>query len=196
MSSAELKAVDLDTTTVGISGGVTAVLLLNGISAGSGMNQRIGRVASMKSLMLRLQYYPESASSSYGHIRTCLVYDAQANGVAPVYADIFRSLSAAGAVASTTDSGLNLDNRQRFRILFDSLQQVGGASTATAITNNQGMPNRIDSYKKLNLPIQFKSDSSLIGDIATGALYLVMCSSSPAGLGVNAVWNTRLRYTD
>nr|UOF76876.1 capsid protein [Cressdnaviricota sp.] len=202
----EVKLIDGTAATPGANalnlnstGQVTCVNL---ISSGSGFNNRIGRKIDLKSLHLTgLIAQTGTASTTNDYARICVIYDRQTNGVLPTYAEIFTNYSQSSTTASTSFSGLNPDNRERFVMLADQrlvlpatpVSGVNGSVDALSTTFS------INRFLKLNQTTMYKGDTSpsIIGDIATGAVYIVTIGSIASGSEpYRAQLTWRLRYMD
>lgn len=203
----EIKVVDglaatpgANTLTLNTTGQITPVNL---IASGSGFNNRIGRKIDMQSLHLNgVCVQTGTATTTNDYARICIVYDRQTNGAIPNFSDIFTNYSQSSVTSSSAFSGINPDERERFVVLADfrlvlpatTVTGQTGANDALAITSN------INRFLKLgNLSTMYKGDTapSVIGDIATGALYITTIGSFPAGTqGYQAVLSWRLRYKD
>jgi hypothetical protein len=117
-----------------------------------------------------------------------LIYDDQPNGALPAITDILNTADPA--------SQLNLNNRDRFRVLkdkcfaFDPYLQSASASA-------QIFSVRI--YRKLNIDCTFNGvNGGTIADIQTGALLLAYVGSNAAGVSTdaNAYLSSRVRFLD
>jgi len=166
------------------------VLLINGVAQGDDYNARQGRKIFMKSCLIRITVY-ENAGDTYptGEIgRIMLVYDMQSNGVAPTVANILQTAS--------WDAPNNLDNRNRFKVLYDKeFTTAAAAFAAGALAAGSPAPRIFKIYKKLNLPVTFSGTGATVGAIATGSLYLLYISA----LSSNKLYsytNARVRFTD
>jgi len=176
---------------------------VNLIASGSGFNNRIGRKIEMQSLHLHgFINQTGVASTSTDYTRICVVYDRQTNGAVPLLSDIFTNYSQSSGTSSSVMSDLNPDERERFVILADfrlvlPATTVGG--TTGAADGLQATFN-VNRFIKLNgASTIYKGDTSpsVIGDIATGALYIItMGSFAPASEGYKAILSWRLRYKD
>lgn len=191
----ELKSVDYDQT-VGISSASPAILCLNIIGAGTDINQRVGRKVKLNSLQTDMTIVCEDGGTGR-ECRMALVYDRNPNGAMPIYSDIFAD------VAGTTNAwtGVNLKNRDRFKILRDHKQFLVGSSVSgvTEISLSYwGSTGCKSDYIKLGLDEVFGNGDDDIGAIQTGALYAVAFTQtggtpSPAP---SFHINSRVRYTD
>jgi len=162
---------------------------LNDILQGAGVYQRVGTRVTIKSIHVKLQITGQTPATTNTLMRTILVYDRQTNGAAPAIATIFSDQIAGGGVATLFNAGLNIANRSRFSIIRDDIRAIsfGSESIATYKT-----------YAKGAWPVEYSASGGTIGDIATGAIYLIIASSNPGvALGV-AISNSsvRLRYYD
>lgn len=184
------------------------ILALNLIQVGSSMFNRIGRKVEMLSIRFTGYIYPinQTLTSQADFGRLVVVYDRQTNGTYPTISDVLQDTSQAGTNTSTSMSGLNMDNRERFVTIIDKrffLPQV--TNTAGVATNmqpsdtNYFMP-LMDEYRRLNkLTTHYKADSNpaVIGDISTGGMYVVTFGDNTAAAdNYRLDWNCRLKYVD
>lgn len=217
----EVKALDVSNLTAA-PGGVQlnfnttgSIIPLNLIQAGSSFFNRVGRKVELRSIEFQMIQQPLNVSRANGTdtLRVAIVYDRQTNGALPALADIFQDTEQNGTNTTASQSGLNLNNRDRFSIVMDKRFMLP-AATATAGVLTNVWPNSmggdkgaddgvglIHEYRKLGgLLTHYKADSSpaVIGDVATGALYLVVFADSTAGTEIfqGQEWHARLRYTD
>jgi len=186
-SQVEKKYVDIASAqyAADTTGTVTALNLCN---EGTGVSQRVGRKICMKSVQVRGWITQETAQQPC-MVRIMLVWDKQVNGVIATIAEILS--------AATSNSFMNLDNRERFVVIKDKHYTLGtrNSTSGTAVAD-KSVSEPINIYKKLpegSFTI-FDGTGAGIADINTGALYLVTIgSAADAGLAVLA---TRVRYTD
>lgn len=181
------------------------VTCLNLIRAGATYVNRTGRRIEMKSLRINGMISPFRTSAD-DYVRILVVYDRQTNGANPVIADIIQTTDQAAANTTTSYSGANLNNRDRFIVLMDFRAKMPSQTyTAGVITNpgwiDQTMPQfQVERYIKLKgLVTQYKADSSpaVVGDISTGGLFMVTFGNlAAANAGFSANLETRLRFTD
>jgi len=201
----ETKAVDLATATYNFTTTTsTAGVGLNFMSAGSSFFNRIGRKVAMQSLYVNglLGAINPALAAVDEYVRMIVVYDAQTNGVAPTWAQVVQAYTQAGASSNLVTDGVNLDYRDRFRIILDKRILLPGAIVTTGAMVAPGpFPTSceltIQEFRKLNnLETQFKADSSpgVIGDIATGGLFFLVQGSIGGQYAFTGTF--RLRYTD
>jgi len=181
----ELKFVDaISLGTPAVAGTVT---LLNGIAQGTDYNQRIGRKFMMKSIMYRFLVRIDPTAASVGNLcRLLIVYDAQTNGALPAVTDILQI----GDVLSP----MNLNNRDRFKIISDKWWNTGAYNVATGnITTGEFCPQMDKFYKKMNLEVQNSGTANTIGSISTGGVYAIVIADIATTV---AELYCRIRYTD
>lgn len=197
----ETKAVDLLPATYAFdtTGSVTAINL---IRTGTSFNNRIGRKIAMKSLYINGKLQAESAPAYQSYCRMIVVYDTQPNGALPTWANVVTSYDQALNTSSTVTDGVNLDFRDRFRIILDhriTLPEVTASGDPSTFESPTATEMTIQEFRLLgNLETQFKADSSpaVIGDIATGSLVLLTLGDQAAGGGWAFNGTVRLRFTD
>jgi len=183
----ELKFIDTVTSLAGTTAG--SVTLINGVAQGTDYNQRIGRKFIMKSIMLRtgIAYGSGAAANSLGNIvRVCVFYDAQTNAAAPAVTDVLQTASYL--------SPMNLNNRDRFKIISDKWWNLEAFQIAgSLITNGDFCPQMEKFYKKINLEVQNGGTANTVGSITTGGVFLLIIA---AGAGNLVDIYSRVRYTD
>jgi len=143
------------------------VNVLNTIRVGTAGYERIGNVVNIKAVVIG---YLQATNTALWSI----VYDRQPNGILPTFQDIYYSVNNIGNPSATAYMLLNPRRMGRFEVLWMS-------KTLTGNTNGYGMlPGIYNEYIQINRTTQYKSTSSppVIGDIATGAIYLVSSTSA------------------
>lgn len=218
--SGEIKALVVSNAT-GAPGGAAlacnstgSIIPLNLISAGSSFFNRIGRKVEMKSLLLEINLNPVSAVRNCGAdtLRILVVYDRQTNGATPAITDILQDTEQNGTNTTAPTSNINLNNRDRFQIIRDIRIMIPAMTTAATGVPTLTFPSiyqgtndwkggHVREFMKLSeMVTQFKADSApaVIGDIATGGLFLITFAGNAAGAEAVAAtqWNARLRYHD
>lgn len=198
----ELKCVDINSTTVTLdSVSTTSGIPLNLMQSGSGFNERVGRKVFMQSLYFTGCIRPLASNVTYPrYIRIAIVYDSQSNGTTPQYSDVFNNFNENDVAQSNAFSHLNLNNRERFRVIMDKRLQLGCGGAAA--TNSAVIPSNtiIQEYRRLNnLETVYGADSSpaSAADVRSGTLWLFTNSDCPGGAATEGlVYTLRLRYTD
>lgn len=215
----EVKAID---TIVGSAAGKTfpinntcVVQPMNLVQIGSTFCQRIGRRISMQSVHLHGSIDGGVNQNFFNdYCRMLIVYDRQTNGTLPSIVSILQNtdtnaVNVAPGAANTQSAyiDLNLNNRERYLVLMDEriwlppCNSAGAGNTLLATEGSQKTQFNINRFVKLKgLETHFQADTinpPVIGDVATGGLYLVIVGSATAGTeGYNADLSWRLRYTD
>lgn len=197
--------------------------VLNDIDIGAGSWNRIGRKIFMKSFQMTgsFQHNPGGAPNQAlvdQSVRMLIVYDRQSNGVIPLVQDVILDYNTAGAPTATPYSNMNVNNKDRFVILMNRLFYVpqtlydatGGAQAPVQFSwgANQGVVGgksameqvcAIQEYHKIGLETTYKSSGTPgnnVTDIATGALFLWIFTTSGVGCPVQFEGSIRLTYED
>lgn len=196
------------------------IMIINKITQGTDIFQRIGREVIMKSLYLRVtvaallnSWYTTTANTvnintSTG-FRIMVLYDTQTNNVAEtsvLISDILKMNGNAAAGSTDTFSSnylnafQNLDYRDRWNVILDKVYDVNNANGSQSKT--------IKIYKKFGkggLPVTYTGTTGTT--INTGALWFIIgamtantpASATPAADNQNAFnyfMTSRIRYTD
>lgn len=186
----ELKVIDTGPVTgnTPASGGLT---LLNGIIQGTDYTNRIGRRVIMKSLLFRFYLVPNIAATNgaLGDIvRVMLIYDCQANATAPSVPDILAN-------GGSFSSPMNLNNRDRFKVLTDKFVTIGSwAYTGSTLAAGSPRPSQFKIYKKMNMEIIFGGVGGTVGSIQTGAVYCLLISLNNSL--TTSIFDSRIRFID
>lgn len=196
----ELKAFDiaLKTNTFSTIAGPPTFDTLNAMINGAELFQRVGRKTYMKSIHIRGAIQPNAVGNdAVGRI--IVYYDSQPNAAAPVIANLIQDSN--NAAATTWQSGINLFNRQRFKILRD--YQVLLGSVTNAAGNAELIPDPIKNSLNVEFFIKLKGLESVyngtnggtIADITSGAIGLVCFGDANVG-SWDFKYGSRLRYYD
>jgi len=141
------------------------IFLLNGIGQGTGFNQRIGNVYTMKSVNIRVCFEPHSAGTPLGDQASCFrvmcVYDRQANGT---LADVTDFLEGGGTQGPMRFN--NLDNRLRFRTCVQEKYALKEEETGI-----------LEFFFKSNLRVTTNGPDDTISGITTGSLFFFIQSN-------------------
>lgn len=191
----ELKKVDTAINQIPSSNGTNCYTLLNGLTPGTDFINRVGRKCMMKSISIRGEYipYPQGGSAGNDTARFVIIYDSQPNASTPAYSDFLDNTQGQNYILWLAH--MNLNNRDRFKVLYDKILQGGPASyTSSLLTAGTAQPVKFYTYKKLNHEILFNSGTAgTVGDIQTGAMWCFMLSAT-GKWQVNAA--IRIRYLD
>jgi len=187
------------------------ILSTNLVCVGSSMFNRLGRKICLKSLQIRGKIIDNVITSPSGiaQLRLMIVYDSQANGAYPAITDILNDTNYSGGNITNVTSGININNRDRFRILYDKnivypASYNNGTTSANLISAPYGTMSGngevyINKYIKLrNLETVYKADTAttpVVGDISTGNLLIITyCDGTTNQYSLQA--SVRLRFTD
>jgi len=202
-NSQEFKYHDVDTAATSIDNvGVIVVPSYCLINKGTGPKEMLGREIVIKSITLRC-LCTLTAGGTLGTTtnsqlyRFALVLDRQANGAAPVPADVWQG-AAIDTPPDSVFSFSNLNNSSRFKII----KQWKGVLTSRALelagANQHDEADKYITYtKKCHIPITYKdytSGSRAITDLKENNIFLIGISTHASQ--VKLVMRTRLRYVD
>lgn len=155
----------------GVWAGITCI---NEVNQGTAAYNRVGNKIVIKSIAFSCDLITNNTATVQTVSRTLLVYDKQCNGTAPVLADILYS----DPTASTQfTSGVNMRNKSRYLIIRDQYDTFD--VTGNTVRN-------IKMYCKGRWETEFKANTGppgVIGDIATGAIYLIAFVGNGGGAG-------------
>lgn len=162
----------VDNAISNFGGNTTGTLgLIATIAQGASVNQRIGKRAYYKSLLIRGSVNAGSAGT-IADACMMIVYDKRPTGALPAITDILTAIN--------SSAFMNDNNTGRFEIIrrFDCVL-LGNSLTPQTGKESEN----IDMFIKLKKrPIVFESaGTGQIGDIDEGALYCVTVGSQPAG---------------
>ena len=181
-----------------------AFTLLHVPTLGTDYTNRIGRKTLAKSIYIRGRVTTEVAAAAGGTtksvegqlVRLIVFVDLQPNANNPAIAvtDILNTADPA--------SQLNLNNRDRFRILKDKQwcfdpYIVSTATNFYASASRQVYPVKI--FKKCMVESVFNgTNGGSIADLNSGAIYMLTIGSAAAGTNTDAnlIVSTRVRYVD
>lgn len=184
----ELKLIDKEATaTTFLAAG--AVTLLNGIAQGTDNTDRIGRKTILKSILFRISVFPSAtAPAATGDVvRVMLVYDCQTNAAAPAVTDIIS--------AGFYDNPMNLNNRDRFKILADKFITMSANNyAAAALTAGSPTAKHLKIYKKMSMDQIFAGTAATVGSISTGGIFLLTISKG--NLISTYDYDSRIRFID
>ena len=163
--------------------GITEV---NCVPQGAAAYNRVGTKIVLKSIKFDTTFYLQGSAPSNAVVRWMIVYDRQTNGAFPSFSSI---LSENISTAPGLYSGVNMANRSRFLVLRQQ---------CIAMDPEHCQAYHASAYIRTNLETQFVSNTTTIGDITTGGLYLVCFSDgNVASTYVNmSQARFRIRYYD
>lgn len=190
----ELKNHDVNASG-SLSTSTFAQYLLNGISQGTGGQQRIGRQLLAEQIDVKISFKLNAANLTGDQLRITLVKDVECRGAACAYGDVLENNSF-GAV--TICSPLNMSNcivDKRFQVYYDKVLDLNQTSNVSA-TVSGGLYRQVNfKVKPKSLIKYYDTSNGDITDIDNGALYLFIqgsVASNPSSVQVF----TRLTYRD
>lgn len=189
-----------------VANGVT----LNGVEEGTAVYERIGRQVNSKVLQLRYRILESSDGTtaiSGGEHCIAVVLDKHPGSTQPLWSEVFQDIKNDGTTASSVQSGVNLDNRDRFVVLWRKLSQTGNVAALASnyqigVLNQDGNTAAMRGYKTLNVPmcITYKGSTNTLSSISSNAIYLMTQTTTASNNSNLAYWNLdyeyRWRYTD
>lgn len=193
--SAELKVVDqLNGSQLVNTSGVIA--LINGVTQGTDFQNRIGRIYDNISLRIYARFQTLGVVVTDNLCRLIIFVDKQPNGILTTLPDLLT--------ANSSDSFINLNNRDRYVILRDYLvevQQVGSLAAPqfqmTSVERKGALNGVIDDYIKLPFRTTTNSTGNGIAQIVNGALQYCLVGNVAVGAGnPSAVISFRYRFKD
>jgi len=200
----EVKNVDrpAGTYTIVSSGQITPINL---IRTGTSICNRVGRRIQLVSLQLDGALGAlRTAGGDYARIM--VVYDKQPSPGTATISDILLDIDQAKTGNTDVYSHPNPNNVERFiilrdhRVMLPSITVTGSQITAIGLVEQDVRTFTINDYIHLNaFDTQYKADSSpaVLGDIASGALYLVTFGTRAAGTeGFQLNLAVRLKFVD
>jgi len=167
-----------------------SITLINGVAQGSDYTNRIGRKWTMTAVQLTGVLGPNaSADNATGtHAKVLIIYDSQPNGALPSMSDIFT--------ASTSDAFMNLNNRDRFKVIAVHDCALGPFDNTTTVALADNSTQLVNVYKSVQLQVINDGTTAAIGDIQTGALLLVTIGNNGASTGYTFRGAVRIRFVD
>lgn len=175
---------DVDTT-----GEVPATGQLVLIPQGVTESTRVGRKCVIKSVHMRgnLNFVPGAAQFASSNIKICLVLDKQCNGAAAAITDVLSA-------NTVTTAFVNLANSERFVILKSFVYSFNPAAGVQTAFNT--VSQRIEFYKKCNIPIEYSSTTGAITEIRSNNLFLIAGGDGNSDDLVQVRANCRVRFSD
>lgn len=191
------------------------VNVLNDIKTlGNDYSNRIGRQIFCKNITLRGTMMPRRQAqgttnnelADHTVCRTMLVWDKCPNGRKFILEDLLIPTNNGTDLAFNSTSQLNLNFRERFKVLYDKTTTLGFWRVPAAASNGESCkPLKI--YKRINRrttygPVITEPEPNDFIDITTGALYLITLGDAVAETeiawsnGGELQFASRVRYTD
>lgn len=171
---------------------------------GTDMTNRIGRKVLLKTVYIKGSIEPNWAANPLPttvtipsqEVRMILFVDYQPNGAAPATTDLLTH--------AESNAHLNLNNRDRFKVLADKVWELGPITAVTtaqsAVLNACGNQIfKVKLFKRINVEMVFNAGSAgSIADVQTGALYMFWIGSTAASatFAASAGLASRVRFVD
>lgn len=159
---------------------------VNRVGLGANDYQRIGNSIKMLRLGIRGCILPSTenvAVDIYNDVRMLVIYDKQANGAAPILAQILT-------YPTDVNSPRHPDYTDRYVTLADK---------SFLIYNKAGQYYNGNKFRlniKKTLKTQFGGDGNTIADITHGSIYVIFLSDSQVADHPFVKYNTAYTYTD
>jgi len=177
----EYKFHDVQLTGVGLTETGTIVQLTN-IAQGDTDQTRDG--SQVKLTRLDIKYFLGShVDQPLTQVRVMLIHDKQTNQAIYSLADLLVDSSTSDNIVSP----LNLDNKYRFRILYNKIHSLTNSGSNHAINRK--------IHKELNMRIRYDASTAAIADITSSSLSLVLISNQPVNQPAITLFS-RIRYID
>ncbi len=187
----ELKFHDvaLNMATIDAAGEVSASL--NIIAQDNTESGRDGRHCTIRSIWLKLHMFvvPQTGvttATTHDTIRLMVIQDKQCNGAVPTVTIVLED--------AKWDSFMNLENRNRFRILYDKYTSFNPVAASGDGTTQDTFfaAKHFNIYKKVNIPLHFSGTTGAVTECRSNNLFLLAISENALGQ-INGT--IRLRFT-
>lgn len=178
--NSELKRFDVNSNSQISDNG--SVILLNNMAAGTDASERTGNTILAKYLTLSLMAEGDP-TVDYTNLRALIVVDTMNQTSFPTLSSVLQS----GTSQNNLVSPINMDNTDRYTVLYDKHWNFAPGFTQTKI---------IKMYKKLDFHISF--NGTAIGTYEKNSIFLILVSnhSTASGTGPLVHWHSRLAYYD
>jgi hypothetical protein len=152
---------------------VGAIALANGIAPGFDIAGRLGRLVTMKSILVDIEDFVTAATGMDQYHRTLLVYDRQTNGAALAITDVLTSVNVLAPY--------NFGNSARFVILYDQVHYLNATTEP-----GSGLHYKIRIRRPLDVVFN-AGVAGTVADIQSGSLYLIAIGNVGVGVAAGAV---------
>ncbi len=176
----EFKNHDVQQTAAAVASGGVQVQLSN-IAQGDTTITRDGAQCKVVSISLRYTIFMNQSATA-SSMRVWLIQDSQTNQALFTIADFLEDVTVDDAI----NSPRNLDNKHRFRVLYDKVHNL-------SITGRQISSHRF--YKKLNVKLRFDNAAAAITSLTQNSLSLLVISDEATNTPAITSF-VRLRYVD
>lgn len=163
-----------------------SIALVATIAQGTTVNQRVGKKAMYKSILMRGNLVA-GTTGTIADGTVMLIYDKRPTGALPTITTVLTAV--------TSTAFMNDDNTARFQVIRRWDHNLIGNST-TPTTGCEAI--NMDHYIPFRQPITFESaGTGAIGDIDSGAIYVLTVGNVAAGTTAPILTvNFRTRFTE
>ncbi len=166
--------------TLSATGSTPSFFSLVTLSQGQTQNTRIGAQAKFISIFFNATAIVTTTAT---FLRFIVLIDKQCNGSNPSGSDLLEDVTINNGIVSP----LNMDNKFRFKILYNHVMKL----------SNNFPIQQIKWYKKLVLPVRYDGTGAAVSALTSNNL-LVCVFSDKNGLGDEPLltWNIKTSYVD
>lgn len=164
------------------------VTLLNGTATGTDFTNRIGRKVNWRSFLIQGLIQVSTSPAFVSLNRIMIVYDSQPNGALPAVTDVLQQ--------ATAVSPLNLNNRDRFRVLLDKRFALGPYNTTVSSSVADRTCMHLNKYRKCNVDTIYDGTTAAIADIQSGSVFMLTIGTQPATSNHLFTGTVRMRFVD
>lgn len=158
---------------------IGAIVLLNGATLGTDVDDRIGRQTRLKRVEGNLHSFSTSGTGTRQVHRIILFYDLMTDGVAPDFSELLYP--------SATYGVRNPIFNSRFLVVDDWQFSIGDDVAANQGNGDPGV--RVHQFDyKLDLPVQYNGQNNgTVADLQSGGLFLGYMGSNANGVTAGAI---------
>ncbi len=195
----ELKFYDNQTSGTFTAAGTTVFTPLQNLKAGTGESDRVGRKIVLRSLQVKSSFRlgaidDQTGLDAHQKLRYAIVIDKQSNGSAPDIEDIYQTNG-----ISLTQQFPNLENKGRFRILFQRVYTMnfaaaaGGFNSVAAATELSAAPKefKVEKFIKLNIPVYFSGVLGLNTEFKSNNIFVFVTREHNENVPHSEVYRVR-----
>jgi len=177
----EFKHITNEQTALTMAITAGTIVQLTNLSQGDTTLTRDG--SQIKAVSIQIDYFIKGHVDELGTAaRLMLVHDKQTNQAAYASSDLLHDVTINDVVVSPR----NLDNTQRFSVLYDKTHIMG---------NNGSNISRGSFYKPLQIKLRYDGNDGTIADLTQSSLSLFVCSSVVANPPIMTA-SIRIRFVD
>ncbi len=178
----EFKCIDSVFSNQQIDSATPTISLITNVAQGDTATTRDGNQIKLTQVVINMLFTVVGTNTG---MRYLLVHDKQTNGAAFVIGDLLAS----NGTQQSLVSGLNIDNKYRFRILADKKFTLTNSGSNRKVTKKIFIPN-------LNIRMRFDGGSNSITDVTSSSLALVVLSEDTGASAPLMSAFIRVRFVD